>query len=162
MRNEAIDGCRPNIVSGALPSGDTKTLDQGATMLSGGVLNGSKILSCAGEILGLLKLFGEGYRLSCMYKCQVLTNFYCSCRLYSINSKEKYVDLNFYIFCFVLFNFWDSFLYSTVLQFYLVKPSKFMMWGWGVGPSWYQMIMHRNIAFWIRLYTVIFSKLFEF
>ncbi|KAK4747336.1 hypothetical protein SAY87_026373 [Trapa incisa] len=70
MKNEVIDGCRPIIVSGALPSGDPKALDQETTMLSGVAPNTSKLLSCAGEILGLLRLFGEGYRLSCIYKCQ--------------------------------------------------------------------------------------------
>jgi anaphase-promoting complex subunit 3 len=40
----------------------------------GGVIaSPSCILSGALEILGLLRTLGEGYRLSCMYRCQVLT-----------------------------------------------------------------------------------------
>ncbi|XP_031381751.1 cell division cycle protein 27 homolog B isoform X2 [Punica granatum] len=74
MRNEVFDDCRSNIVSGAgaLPSVDNKALDQeGATMpCSGVLLNNSKVLTGTAEILSLLRLFGEGYRLSCMYRCQ--------------------------------------------------------------------------------------------
>lgn len=42
----------------------------------GFIASPSCILSGALEILGLLRTLGEGYRLSCMYRCQVLTGVY--------------------------------------------------------------------------------------
>lgn len=57
----------------SFPSCDVRSLDQdGATVPVGGVaISGSKVISGASEVLGLLRTLGEGYRLSCLYRCQV-------------------------------------------------------------------------------------------
>ncbi|XWS72081.1 hypothetical protein CRYUN_Cryun02cG0009900 [Craigia yunnanensis] len=75
IRNEAFDDSRANMASttsSSLPSGDVRSLDQdGATVPVGGVvISSSKVISGASEVLGLLRTLGEGYRLSCLYRCQ--------------------------------------------------------------------------------------------
>ena len=35
-------------------------------------MGGSEVITGASEILTLLRVLGEGYRLACLYKCQVL------------------------------------------------------------------------------------------
>lgn len=80
IRNEAFDDSRSNITlstSSSSPSGDTRDLEQeGATIpTNGSIMNGSRVISGASEIMGLLRTLGEGYRLSCMYQCQVLHVF---------------------------------------------------------------------------------------
>ncbi|GMI92728.1 HOBBIT [Hibiscus trionum] len=75
LRNEAFDDARANmasVTSSSFPSGDVRSLSQdGATVLVGGVvISGSKVISGASEVLGLLRTLGEGYRLSCLYRCQ--------------------------------------------------------------------------------------------
>ncbi|XWS17325.1 hypothetical protein CRYUN_Cryun33cG0057600 [Craigia yunnanensis] len=74
IRNEAFDDCRANMASttsSSFPSGDVRSLDQdGATVPVGGVISCSKVVSGASEVLGLLRTLGEGYRLSCLFKCQ--------------------------------------------------------------------------------------------
>jgi hypothetical protein len=61
-------------------------------------MNGSRVISGASEIMGLLRTLGEGYRLSCMYMCQVLPDFLeetkYSCYL---NRKEKKTGVCFMI-----------------------------------------------------------------
>lgn len=42
--------------------------------VGGQVISGSKVISGASEILTLLRVLGEGFRLACLYRCQVLTN----------------------------------------------------------------------------------------
>ncbi|OMO58235.1 Tetratricopeptide TPR-1 [Corchorus olitorius] len=75
MRNEAFDDSRASMTSttsSSFPSGDARPLDQdGATVAIGGVvISSSKVISGASEVLGLLRMLGEGYRLSCLYRCQ--------------------------------------------------------------------------------------------
>lgn len=76
MRNESFDDSRSNIASatsGSSPSGSNRSLEvEGASMHAGGVImNGSRACSGMSEILSLLGTLGEGYRLSCLYRCQV-------------------------------------------------------------------------------------------
>ncbi|KAJ0091066.1 hypothetical protein Patl1_13321 [Pistacia atlantica] len=75
IRNEAFDDSRTSIsstISSSLPCGDNRTVAQeGSTVPTGGVsLSGSRVISGTLEILGLLRILGEGYRLSCMFRCQ--------------------------------------------------------------------------------------------
>uniref|UniRef100_A0A2P2LI86 Uncharacterized protein MANES_16G110400 n=1 Tax=Rhizophora mucronata TaxID=61149 RepID=A0A2P2LI86_RHIMU len=75
VRNEAFDDSQAHVTStnlSSLPSVDAKSIEpEGAIMSVGGVvMNASSILSGASEILGLLRIIGEGYRLSSMYHCQ--------------------------------------------------------------------------------------------
>ncbi|XP_021606699.1 cell division cycle protein 27 homolog B isoform X2 [Manihot esculenta] len=45
--------------------------DEGASVPVGGVImSASRVLSGASEILGLLRILGDGYRLSCLYRCK--------------------------------------------------------------------------------------------
>lgn len=77
IRNENFDDSRTNIAS-ATPassaSGGARSLElEGASLPVGGItMNGSRVYSGMSEILGLLGILGEGYRLSCVYRCQVL------------------------------------------------------------------------------------------
>ncbi|GKV06686.1 hypothetical protein SLEP1_g18544 [Rubroshorea leprosula] len=80
-RNEAFDDSRASIsstTSSSLSSGDTKSLEQdGVNVPSGGVaLSSSRVMTGASEILGLLRILGEGYRLSSMYRCQDALDVY--------------------------------------------------------------------------------------
>lgn len=56
------------------PSGDARPLEQEGpgTSASGVNVSSTSILSGASEILALFRILGEGYRLSCLYRCQVL------------------------------------------------------------------------------------------
>ncbi|XVE54205.1 hypothetical protein DITRI_Ditri03aG0061700 [Diplodiscus trichospermus] len=81
IRNETFDDSRANMGSTpsiSFPSGDARSLDQdGATVPVGGiVISSSKVISGAAEVLGLLRTLGEGYRLSCLYRCQVALDTY--------------------------------------------------------------------------------------
>nr|XP_023877762.1 cell division cycle protein 27 homolog B [Quercus suber] len=81
IRNEAFDDSRSNITlstSSSSPSGDTRDLEQeGATIpINGSIMNGSRVISGASEIMGLLRTLGEGYRLSCLYRCQEALDVY--------------------------------------------------------------------------------------
>jgi anaphase-promoting complex subunit 3 len=62
--------------------------------VGGQVLSSSKVITGASEILTLLRVLGDGFRLACLYKCKVLTN-YCFCR------KNVY---NFYSCIYYFFN----------------------------------------------------------
>ncbi|XVF49124.1 hypothetical protein PTKIN_Ptkin03bG0243200 [Pterospermum kingtungense] len=75
IRNEVVDDSPANLASttsSSFPSGDGRPLDKdGATVLVGGVaVSCSKVISGASEVLGLLRTLGEGYRFSCLYRCQ--------------------------------------------------------------------------------------------
>ncbi|KAL5572582.1 hypothetical protein UlMin_022179 [Ulmus minor] len=79
IRNETFDDARVNMTSAtsaSSPSGDTRSLEQGATMPGGVIMNGARIVSGVSEILSLLGTLGEGYRLSCMYRCQDALDMY--------------------------------------------------------------------------------------
>ncbi|XP_021807124.1 cell division cycle protein 27 homolog B isoform X1 [Prunus avium] len=81
MRNETFDDSRSNtaaVASGFTPSSDNRYLEQeGATLSgSGGIMNVSRVVTGASEILSLLRTLGEGYRLSCLYRCQDALDVY--------------------------------------------------------------------------------------
>lgn len=50
-------------------SADGRCLEQGKA--TGDLAHDSRLMSGTQELLGLLRIFGEGYRLSCLYRCQV-------------------------------------------------------------------------------------------
>ncbi|CBI28012.3 hypothetical protein VitviT2T_016470 [Vitis vinifera] len=81
-RQEVFDDSRSYISAATSTStstsGDPKSLEQDeATMTIGGVItNTSKIINGAAEVLNLLRTLGEGYRLSCMYRCQDALDVY--------------------------------------------------------------------------------------
>ncbi|XP_057513900.1 cell division cycle protein 27 homolog B-like isoform X1 [Actinidia eriantha] len=73
IRHEVRDDFRSNVTtSSSLPSGDLRSIEQeGATMPVGGVvMNSSRVVTGASEVLALLRTLGEAYRLSCLYRCQ--------------------------------------------------------------------------------------------
>ncbi|XP_052194703.1 cell division cycle protein 27 homolog B [Diospyros lotus] len=72
IRHEVHDDSRSNITaSSSSPSSDLRSVEQGATASTGGVaVSSSRIINGASEILALLRILGEGYRHSCMYRCQ--------------------------------------------------------------------------------------------
>ncbi|KAG6668154.1 hypothetical protein I3843_01G142500 [Carya illinoinensis] len=80
VHNETSADPRSNITSttsSTSPYGDTRSLDQGAMVpISGFIMNDSRAISGASEIIGLLRTLGEGYRLSCMYRCQEALDVY--------------------------------------------------------------------------------------
>ncbi|KAK3210641.1 hypothetical protein Dsin_015347 [Dipteronia sinensis] len=80
IRNEAFDDSRANItstVSSSFPTSDTRSLAQeGGTVPGGAVMSSSRVINGASEILSLLRILGEGYRLSCMYRCQDALDVY--------------------------------------------------------------------------------------
>ncbi|KAF7851880.1 hypothetical protein BT93_L2025 [Corymbia citriodora subsp. variegata] len=80
VRNEVTDDSRfnPTLANCSCPSGDNRTFDQeGASMpVAGPVLTIARVLTGTAEVLGLLRLFGEAYRLSCMYRCQDALDIY--------------------------------------------------------------------------------------
>ncbi|GAV89763.1 TPR_2 domain-containing protein/Apc3 domain-containing protein/TPR_11 domain-containing protein [Cephalotus follicularis] len=80
IHNEAFDDSRANVTSttsSSFPTGDTRSLEGGANVPIGGVvMNGTRVVTGASEILVLLRTLGEGYRLSCMYRCQDALDVY--------------------------------------------------------------------------------------
>ncbi|PWA84802.1 CDC27 family protein [Artemisia annua] len=69
-----LDDSRSNATttSGSSPSPDTRSCERDSSVLSigRGSMSISKVTSGASEVLSLLKVLGEGYRLSCLYRCQ--------------------------------------------------------------------------------------------
>ncbi|EXB59785.1 Cell division cycle protein 27-B-like protein [Morus notabilis] len=80
VRNETFEDARLSrnaTTYGPSPSGDGRSHEQeGATMPGGVIMNSSRIITGIAEILSLLGTLGEGYRLSCMYKCQDALDVY--------------------------------------------------------------------------------------
>ena len=75
IRHEVRDDIRSNVTtSSSLPSGDLRSIEQeGATMPAGEiVMSTSRVVTGASEVLALLRTLGEAYRLSCLYRSQVL------------------------------------------------------------------------------------------
>ncbi|XP_048227782.1 cell division cycle protein 27 homolog B isoform X2 [Ricinus communis] len=75
IRNDTFDDSRVSAAttnSSSSPSSDARCLEsEGPSITVGGVImSTAKVLSGASEILGLLRILGEGYRLSCLYRCQ--------------------------------------------------------------------------------------------
>ncbi|XP_052482696.1 cell division cycle protein 27 homolog B isoform X4 [Gossypium raimondii] len=68
--------------------GDVRSLDQdGPTVPVGGVaISRSKVSSGVSEVLGLIKTLGEGYRLSCLYRCQDALNTFLTLPLRHYNT----------------------------------------------------------------------------
>ncbi|XP_060218050.1 cell division cycle protein 27 homolog B [Lycium barbarum] len=64
VRNDISDDSQLN----SHPSGDARPLEQEGS--------GTSILSGASEILALFRILGEGYRLSCLYRCQDALDVY--------------------------------------------------------------------------------------
>ncbi|XP_058187080.1 cell division cycle protein 27 homolog B-like isoform X2 [Rhododendron vialii] len=58
--------------SSSSPAGDLSSHDQEETAMPMGglVMGSSRVITGTSEILDLLRTLGEGYRLSCMYRCQ--------------------------------------------------------------------------------------------
>ncbi|XP_016558908.1 cell division cycle protein 27 homolog B isoform X2 [Capsicum annuum] len=70
IRNDISDDSRLNMTL-SHPSGDARPLEQeGPETFASGVNLRTSILSGASEILTLFRILGEGYRLSCLYRCQ--------------------------------------------------------------------------------------------
>lgn len=63
--------------SSCFPSGDNRPHEpQGVTRSSGAaVLSSARVVDGSFEILGLFRLLGEGFRLSCLCRCQVICVF---------------------------------------------------------------------------------------
>ncbi|KAJ7973805.1 Cell division cycle protein 27 like B [Quillaja saponaria] len=80
IRNEVLDDSRSNIApttSISSPPVEVKSFEEGAFVTVGGLLtNGSKVVSGASDILTLLRILGDGYRLSCLYRCQDALDVY--------------------------------------------------------------------------------------
>lgn len=75
-RAEAFDDGRADSVattSCASPSGDDRYLDRERASLA---TNETRFLNGVSELLSLLRTLGEGYRLSCMYRCQDALDVY--------------------------------------------------------------------------------------
>ncbi|XP_028778049.1 cell division cycle protein 27 homolog B isoform X2 [Neltuma alba] len=74
-RNDVLDDSRLNISSTTASSSpviEAKSCEQeGSNFLVGGqVLSLSRVITGASEVLSLLRILGEGYRLACLYRCQ--------------------------------------------------------------------------------------------
>ncbi|XP_040941589.1 cell division cycle protein 27 homolog B isoform X1 [Gossypium hirsutum] len=90
IRAEIFDDIRANLASANSSSspGDVRSLDQDEpTVPVGGVVTSrSKVSSGVSEVLGLLKTLGEGYRLSCLYRCQDALNTFLTLPLRHYNT----------------------------------------------------------------------------
>lgn len=76
IRHEAFDDSRLNAqasisTSSSYDAGFTEQ-DGGSMSLCRTTCDDSRVRNGALEILGLWRLLGDGYRLICMYKCQVI------------------------------------------------------------------------------------------
>ncbi|KAF2303980.1 hypothetical protein GH714_025830 [Hevea brasiliensis] len=90
-RNETFDDSHANVTttnSASSPSGDARSLETEAASLPVGglIISASKVLSGASEILGLLRVLGDGYRLSCLYRCQDALDIYMKLPLKHYNT----------------------------------------------------------------------------
>ncbi|TMX03883.1 hypothetical protein EJD97_013253 [Solanum chilense] len=76
-RNDISDDSRLNMTL-SHPSGDARPLEQEGpgTSASGINVSSTSILSGASDILSLFRILGEGYRLSCLYRCQDALDVY--------------------------------------------------------------------------------------
>ncbi|XP_042496293.1 cell division cycle protein 27 homolog B-like isoform X2 [Macadamia integrifolia] len=75
-RSEAFSDARSDNTattsSSAFPLVDDRSLEreQKSMLMGGAITNGLSVASGVSELLALLRTLGEGYRLSCMYRCQ--------------------------------------------------------------------------------------------
>uniref|UniRef100_A0A7N0V223 Uncharacterized protein n=1 Tax=Kalanchoe fedtschenkoi TaxID=63787 RepID=A0A7N0V223_KALFE len=66
-----MDDSQSNLVAQNSQPGHSKALEQGATVLIGGsLMNSSNVLNGVSEVMSLLRILGEGLRLSLVYQCQ--------------------------------------------------------------------------------------------
>ncbi|KHN14476.1 Cell division cycle protein 27 like B [Glycine soja] len=75
IRNDVLDDSRLNVASTTSSSSSTmeaKSYEQETANfpIGGQIVSGSKVISGASEILTILRIFGEGCRLSYLYRCQ--------------------------------------------------------------------------------------------
>ncbi|RDX61912.1 Cell division cycle protein 27-like B, partial [Mucuna pruriens] len=65
LNNKSTNSCSSPVI-------EAKTYEQEAAtfQIVGQVTRGSKVITGASEILSLLRVLGEGYRLACLYRCQ--------------------------------------------------------------------------------------------
>ncbi|XP_020239897.1 cell division cycle protein 27 homolog B [Cajanus cajan] len=74
IRNDVPDDSSNNTSTNSCSSLviEAKTYEQEAAtfQIGGQVTSGAKVITGASEILTLLKILGEGYRLACLYRCQ--------------------------------------------------------------------------------------------
>ncbi|CAI9102462.1 OLC1v1000740C1 [Oldenlandia corymbosa var. corymbosa] len=77
-KHDVCDDSRNNSTASSSPSSESRSSEQeGPTMSAGGVcLSASKISGGALELLSLLRILGEGYRLFCVYRCQDALDMY--------------------------------------------------------------------------------------
>lgn len=75
VQHESYDDLHQSMTTTSTPTlaCDTKSHEEGILLASGGaILSESRAIAGASELVTLLAILGEGYRLSCMYRCQVL------------------------------------------------------------------------------------------
>lgn len=73
LKGNRQDDFQPNmeVITPSQP-GDTKTVEQEAALLIGGSLvTVSSVFNGASAVMNLLRILGEGLRLSSIYQCQV-------------------------------------------------------------------------------------------
>ncbi|CAJ2669251.1 unnamed protein product [Trifolium pratense] len=75
INNDILDDSRLNITStssSSSPTMEAKSYEQEVANIpvGGQVISSSKVITGASEILTLLRVLGEGFRLACLYKCQ--------------------------------------------------------------------------------------------
>ncbi|XP_058101665.1 cell division cycle protein 27 homolog B isoform X2 [Magnolia sinica] len=81
-RPEALDDARSDNTattsSTTSASGDDRSFERERTnmQMCGALTHGSRVTGGVLELLGLLRTLGEGYRLSCMYRCQEALEVY--------------------------------------------------------------------------------------
>ncbi|XP_027188526.1 cell division cycle protein 27 homolog B-like isoform X2 [Cicer arietinum] len=72
IHNDVIDDSRAPTTSSSSLTMEAKSYEQEEAYIpvGGQVISGSKVISGASEILTLLRVLGEGFRLACLYRCQ--------------------------------------------------------------------------------------------
>ncbi|KAL1834007.1 hypothetical protein ACET3Z_003658 [Daucus carota] len=79
VQQENYDDSHPSITTSSTSSlaCDTKSLEEGILMTTGGIImSESQAITGASDLLTLLAILGEGYRLLCMYSCQDALDVY--------------------------------------------------------------------------------------
>ncbi|XP_074334260.1 cell division cycle protein 27 homolog B-like isoform X2 [Apium graveolens] len=79
VQQESCDDSRPSMTTTSTSSlaCDTKFLEEGILMATGGpIMSESQAITGASDLIALLAILGEGYRLLCMYVCQDALDVY--------------------------------------------------------------------------------------
>ncbi|CDP08586.1 unnamed protein product [Coffea canephora] len=77
IKHDGYDDSRNSSTTCSSPSSESRSLDQeGPTSAAGVCLSGSRVAVGASDLLALLRILGEGYRLSCGYRCQDALDVY--------------------------------------------------------------------------------------